>query len=111
MAYNSTLCCAAGNNNYVSPSNGGIGCCEYDSSSPNTTNCCAPVVNSTVSYLSDLNICTSVPNLSPCPCEGCCDFNCCDEVDYFMHKAFFEYYHDSYANFTAFYDDFYGEFY
>ena len=30
-----------------------------------------------------------------CPCEGCCDFNCCDELDYFMHVAFKEAYSDS----------------
>jgi len=29
---------------------------------------------------------------SVCPCEGCCDFNCCDELDYFMHVAFQEAY-------------------
>ena len=27
-----------------------------------------------------------------CPCLGCCDFNCCDELDYFMHQAFNEVY-------------------
>ena len=47
-----------------------------------------------------------------CPCEGCCDYNCCDELDYFLHKAFEEMYSDSYGNdFDSFYADWFGDFY
>jgi hypothetical protein len=46
-----------------------------------------------------------------CPCEGCCDFNCCDELDYFMHKAFEEFYSDQYfGSFEAYYSDWYSDF-
>jgi len=47
----------------------------------------------------------------PCPCEGCCDYNCCDELDYFLHKAFEEMYSDQYGNFDSFYADWYADFY
>jgi len=47
-----------------------------------------------------------------CPCEGCCDYNCCDELDYFLHKAFEEMYSDSYSgDFDSFYADWFGDFY
>ena len=40
-----------------------------------------------ITYNPDTEQC-DVEDLPPCPCEGCCDFNCCDELDYFMHRAF-----------------------
>jgi len=48
-----------------------------------------------------------------CPCDGCCDFNCCDELDYFMHKAWYEHYSttDDYTDFMDFYDAWFAEFY
>jgi len=52
-----------------------------------------------------------------CPCEGCCDFNCCDELDYFMHVAYAEAYSNSpsgvhhYGSYEAFFNDWYEEFY
>ena len=49
--------------------------------------------------------------LEPCPCDGCCEFNCCDELDFFMHKAFYDYYNTQYDSFMAFYNDWYDEFY
>jgi hypothetical protein len=49
----------------------------------------------------------------PCPCEGCCDFNCCDELDYFMHRAYEEHYQfeDNLGSFEDFYASWYTEFY
>jgi hypothetical protein len=47
----------------------------------------------------------------PCPCEGCCDYNCCDELDYFLHKAFEEMYVDQYSDFESFYAEWYADFY
>lgn len=53
-----------------------------------------------------------------CPCEGCCDFNCCDELDYFMHVAYAEAYSNGvhgdiqpYGSYEEFFNDWYGEFY
>jgi hypothetical protein len=46
-----------------------------------------------------------------CPCEGCCDYNCCDELDYFLHKAYEEMYSLEYTSFDDFYNDWYADFY
>ena len=46
-----------------------------------------------------------------CPCEGCCDYNCCDELDFFLHKAYEEMYSSEYGSFLEFYNNWYHEFY
>lgn len=50
---------------------------------------------------------------NPCPCTGCCDFNCCDELDYFMHRAYSESYTDdeNYINYADFFAEWYDDFY
>ena len=49
--------------------------------------------------------------IQQCPCDGCCDFNCCDELDYFMKRAYYDVYNDTYGTFEAFYDSWYEDFY
>ena len=49
---------------------------------------------------------TNSCDVNVCPCEGCCDFNCCDEVDYFMHRMWYETY--SLSGHYADYEDFYN---
>ena len=104
--YNPTTdaCCPAGTTFHlvVATSDGTStpfsGCCdEKDAHS-----CCA---DPTYEYKED-GLCHP-----PCPCEGCCDYNCCDELDYFLHKAFEEMYVDQYSNFDSFYADWYADFY
>lgn len=80
-------CCEYQHNNYNAPENGGPGCCE-DAYGDEPSTCC---VNPTDTWDPVTRQC-----IPQCPCEGCCDFNCCDELDYFMHKAFEEYYSQDY---------------
>jgi len=70
-------------------------CCVIE-----TGECCAD------GYEPEGDIC-----VQKCPCEGCCDYNCCDELDYFLHKAFEEMYSDQYTSFETFYDDWFADFY
>ena len=70
------------------------------------------VISTLVVEFNELNgECTLVPELEPCPCEGCCDFNCCDELDFFMHKAYYDYYNTQFGTFMEFYNQWYDEFY
>jgi hypothetical protein len=78
------------------------GCCYLDPNDVTNTDCCA----AGTSWDTDTKTC-----IPPCPCEGCCDFNCCDELDFFLHKAFDDHYHTHYAKFDAFYADWYHDFY
>ena len=75
-----------------------------------TKSCCQDLPNIRV----EEGVCT----IASCPCEGCCDFNCCDELDYFMHVAYAQAYSNSasgvtthYGTYEAFFDDWYSEFY
>ena len=49
--------------------------------------------------------------IDKCPCEGCCDFNCCDELDFFMHRAYHDYYSKEYGAFEDYYEQWYQDFY
>ena len=49
--------------------------------------------------------------IDKCACEKCCEFNCCDELDYFMHKAFEEFYVTQYNSFSDYYAEWYNNFY
>jgi hypothetical protein len=79
----------------ITPLNGGVSCCGKDLVI-NENGACEP---------------------KECPCVGCCDFNCCDELDYFMHVAFNEAYSKSatgvvtYPEYKDFFNAWYKDFY
>ena len=70
------------------------------------TDCCGGDENTTLEYNPLNGQCEE-----PCPCPGCCDYNCCDELDYFLHKAYEQMYHEQYTSFDSFYQDWYNDFY
>jgi len=79
------------------------GCCHLaHGDAPNT--CCAEGTE----WDADTETC-----IPPCPCEGCCDFNCCDELDYFLHTAYDDHYSQTgeFADFEEFYAHWYTDFY
>ena len=86
-----------------------VGCCTYHSDKNN--DCCREKDHNGYPYTFNPETNTCKVELLPCPCEGCCDFNCCDELDFFMHRAFYDYYNQEYPNFMAFYKEWYTEFY
>ena len=96
MSYDDKYCCYPGDTDYslgVPGENDLRGCCSFDPFSPHTSNCCrSPTgIEKSVIFNPAYGYC-EVTEYEPCPCEGCCDFNCCDELDYFLHRAFYEYY-------------------
>ena len=111
-SYDDKYCCPPGSTDYsygVPGENDIVGCCYFDPLSHEPSDCCRPPMGTekSVTYNPTTGTC-EITEYEPCPCEGCCDFNCCDELDYFLHKAFYEYYQGPYAgNFNAFYDDMY----
>ena len=58
----------------------------------------------------DARKCVETTDEPECECEGCCDFDCCDELDYFLHKAYHEMYSNEYNSYEEYYDDWYDEF-
>lgn len=76
------------------------GCCNPDS----PTDCCRGT--SGLEFDKATNTCKP-----PCPCEGCCDYDCCDELDFFLHKAYAEMYAGEYSTFEDFYNDWFQDFY
>lgn len=45
-----------------------------------------------------------------CGCTECCDFNCCDELDYFLHRTYETQFKDQYDSFEQYYEDWFEEF-
>lgn len=99
-------CCPAGKQFFaVFPTEDGnnqfTGCCD----SRDEHSCCPEGYH--IDFTKNANVC-----VKECPCEGCCDYNCCDELDYFLHKAFEEMYSSDYnGDFKSFYNDWFNDFY
>ena len=91
----------------------GKGCCTYTVVDDVVTenDCCKDHPQKEVVFNELTGECTLKVELEPCPCEGCCEFNCCDELDFFMHKAFYDYYNEHFTTFLEFYEAWYAEFY
>ena len=88
-------CCPIGSNFVLAADMNGVGCCDATETDVNSDlYCCID------GYTFDDVTKTCIQK---CPCEGCCGFNCCDQVDFFMHRAYEEIYHQKYATYAAFY--------
>lgn len=114
--YDDKYCCKSGSTHYslgVQGENDIVGCCIFEPLSLTPSNCCrAPQGTEKSVTFNPITGTCDVTEYEPCPCEGCCDFNCCDELDFFMHKAFIEHYHSEYhEDFLEFYDAWYRSFY
>ena len=98
-------CCPYGSNNIIPVEDMGVGCCDDTENDPLSPLFCC---DDHCVLDTENNVC-----IETCPCEGCCDYDCCDQVDYFMHRAYAEVYQyeADYPSYTAFYNDWYNDFY
>ena len=102
-------CCPFGSNEYNPSSNGGPGCCRL-ANDTHDSDCCS-LLEDHFEWNPSTRECED--SREPCPCEGCCDFNCCDELEYFMHRAYEESYKhmEGYSTYMTFYEKWYEDFY